>query len=362
MKKSLDRSLLEDVFLYLAKYELYKPQLVLAALKDQLGYTREMMAILLAYLGKDEDEIRREGEEIKKSLEAGGLSYFSILDKVYPPLLKHIVQAPLILFYRGNLRALKQKCLSIVGTRKPSFDGIRACDVVIANLAKYFKHISIVSGLALGVDSLVHRASLKYGLSAISVLPSSVIAPTPTTNIHLANQILDSGGLLLSEKFPGHSIRSHSYIERNRIISGLSTKTLIVEAALRSGSMSTARLAIEQGRDVYAMPGSLSNPVAEGCNYLISMGAYPLYKLDALLDDGEFKVEDREEASEGGISALSLCYSDDGLLAFIRKNRRLGLEYLGSKFNMAGAELLSKLVEYELEGLIAREGDEIIAL
>lgn len=359
---TIEKNLVEDVFLYLAKYELFKPQLYLAALVEKLGYTSKMVEALMSQIGLDEPKLGKEAELIRSQLEAKKMNFISILDEAYPSLLRQIVQPPLILFYRGNLEVLGRKTLSVVGTRRPSFDGIRACDGVIGNLAKFFRDISIVSGLALGVDSLVHRASLKYGLGAISVLPSSVDAPTPTSNFRLAEQILESGGLLLSEKLPGHHIQSYSYLERNRIISGLSTKTVIIEAAIKSGSIATAKLALEQNRDVYAMPGSLSNPVAEGCNYLISLGAYPLYRLDALLDDEEFSVPKRRRSSKRGGSALPSNYAEDELLTLIRKKKKLDMETINAKVKLDEAEILSKLVEYELEGLIMRDGDYVRSL
>lgn len=357
-----EKTLVEDVFLYLAKHELYKPQLYLAALVEKLGYTYDMVKALMAEAGLDESKLEKEADQIRSQLKEKKLRFISIIDREYPALLKQIVQPPLILFYRGNLEVLAHKTLSIVGTRRPSFDGIRACDGVIGNLAKFFSEMSIVSGLALGVDSLVHRASIKYGFRAISVLPSSVDAPTPSSNLGLAEQILESGGLLLSEKFPGHQIKSYSYLERNRIISGLSTKTVIIEAAIKSGSIATAKLALEQNRDVYAMPGSLSNPVAEGCNYLISLGAYPLYRLDALLDDKEFSVSRTRRSSKKGTAALPSNYSGDELLKLIRKKRKLDMEELYAKVKMDEGEIISKLVEYELEGLIMRDGEFICSL
>lgn len=359
--KNIDSTLLEVLLFYLSKHELYEAQLAFASLMESMGLTNEMLVHFTSYLGLDEAKLRREGAQLKGELEGRGLRYFTIFDEDYPNLLKHIDQPPLLLFYRGNLACLKKKTLSVVGTRRPSFDGIKACDLVIAYMANYIEELSIVSGLALGVDSLVHRASIKYGLSAISVLPSSVDSPTPVANLGLAKQILDSGGLLLSEKFPGHSIKSYSYIERNRIISGLSTKTLIVEAALKSGSIATAKLAIEQGRDVYAMPGSLSNPVAEGCNYLISTGAYPLYKLDALLEDEEFR-KFRRRSKKDIVPALPVEYGEDRILELIKKERRLAVDRLASEVDVPESVLLARLIEFELEGLITREGDDVIAL
>lgn len=362
MKNKLDAGLIEDVLFFLSKQELYEAQTYFALLSESLGLTEEMLDLFLIYLNMTELALRRGAEAVRGDVERKGLSYISIYDEAYPALLREIVQPPLLLYYRGDLDCLKHKTLSIVGARKPSFDGIRACDGVIANLAACIKGLSIVSGLALGVDSLVHKASLKYGFSAISVLPGSVDAPTPSSNVYLAEQILDHGGLLLSEKAPGYRIKPYSYLERNRIISGISTKTLIVEAALKSGSLATARLALEQGRDVYAMPGSLSNPVAEGCNYLIAQGAYPLYKLDALLEDEEFRACTPKRGRKKGACALPVELVEDELLTLIRQKRKMGIEELREKLSLGEAELFSKLVEYELEGFITRDGESVLSL
>lgn len=358
----LDKDFLEDTLLYLSAKYREKEQYFLVELLREQGEKSQLVAAYMDYFRMDENNIRWEAEKIRAEIVEWGLSYITFLSPIYPELLKQIRQAPSVIFYKGNISCLSKPSLSVVGTRKPSFDGIRAVDGLIRNLSAYAGYMSIVSGLALGVDSLVHKASIKYGLSAISVLPSSLDNLTPRSNRYLAEQILAHGGLIISEKYLKHEIRTHSYIERNRIISGLSRKTVIIEAALRSGSMSTARLALEQNRDVYAMPGSLSNPVAEGCNYLISCGAYPLCRFDVFSEDEEFKSLVSSPDKNGMEFRLPSNFRDDGLLKSILSAKRVTMDDIALSCKLTSSELYAKLLEYEMEGFIMRDGDDIVAL
>lgn len=140
-----------------------------------------------------------------------------------------------------------------------------------------------MSGLALGVDGLAHQAALEAGGLTIAVLPTSIERIYPSTHRQLANRILESGGALISEYPPGTDIYLGNFVARNRLISGLSNATLITEAALKSGSLHTARFALEQGHDVLAVPGNINSPTSEGANNLIKHGAVPVTSIDDIL-------------------------------------------------------------------------------
>ena len=203
-------------------------------------------------------------------------------DPEYPPLLKEIHDPPIVLYAIGHLSSLQQPTVAMVGTRNPSLTGGETAYRFAFELAT--KGITIVSGLALGIDAQAHRGCLDAGGKTIAVMGTGIDCIYPRRHVQLAERI-GQNGLLMSE-FPlqcppnaGHFPR------RNRIISGLSSSTLVVEAALRSGSLITARLACEQNRDVLAIPGSIHNPQSRGCHHLLQQGAKLVTSSDDVLDE-----------------------------------------------------------------------------
>ncbi|WP_421159090.1 DNA-processing protein DprA [Aeromonas dhakensis] len=192
-------------------------------------------------------------------------------DPAYPPLLKEIPAAPLLLYCRGNLAALSVPQLAMVGTRHPTYAGkdnaARLCSELVAC------GLAITSGLALGIDGICHQQALTNGGITLAVLGSGLDSLYPKRHQGLAEQILAQDGVLISELVPDKGPLAEHFPRRNRIISGLSLGTLVVEAAEQSGSLITARYALEQGRDVFAVPGAPQNGQALGCNKLIQQGA-----------------------------------------------------------------------------------------
>lgn len=192
-------------------------------------------------------------------------------DPAYPPLLKEVPAAPLLLYCRGNLAALSVPQLAMVGTRHPTYAGkdnaARLCSELVAC------GLAITSGLALGIDGICHQQALTNGGITLAVLGSGLDSLYPKRHQGLAEQILAQDGVLISELVPDKGPLAEHFPRRNRIISGLSLGTLVVEAAEQSGSLITARYALEQGRDVFAVPGAPQNGQALGCNKLIQQGA-----------------------------------------------------------------------------------------
>lgn len=191
-------------------------------------------------------------------------------DEDYPALLKQIYDPPPVLYAEGDLSSFHQPMIAVVGSRKPTPTGAETAWQFAFELAS--EHITIVSGLALGIDAQAHGGSLKAGGKTIAVMGSGIDLIYPHRHLKMAEKIRENG-LLLSE-FPLKMAPSAGHFpRRNRIISGLSLATLVVEAAVKSGSLITARLACEQNRDVFAIPGSIYNPQARGCHYLLQQGA-----------------------------------------------------------------------------------------
>lgn len=214
-----------------------------------------------------------------------------------PERLLHVDPPPKQLFYRGApLKGLlSTRCVAIVGSRAVSPYGQQVTRQFATQLAE--RGITIISGLAYGVDSIAHEAALEAGGKTIAVLPGSVDTIYPRQHEQLAQRILAQGGALISEYPPGTSVMKHHFIERNRLIAGLADAVLIPEAALKSGSIHTANFAIDQGKDVLAVPGPITSPTSVGANNLIKKGAVPITGVDDLLDT--LNLEQAERVVQG---------------------------------------------------------------
>jgi DNA processing protein len=188
----------------------------------------------------------------------------------YPSLLEEIYDPPLVLYARGHLEILGKTCIAIVGTRKPSIYGLQMAQGLASDLGS--RGLCIISGLARGIDGAAHRGCIEGNGTTIAVLGCGIDVVYPREHLQLTQKILQNG-LLLSEFPPGTSPAPQNFPIRNRIISGLSLGSLIVEASEYSGSLITARMAMEQNREVFALPGNLTSPQSFGPNFLIKQGA-----------------------------------------------------------------------------------------
>lgn len=199
-----------------------------------------------------------------------------------PEKLRQIPSPPKQLFVEGNLTGLLDRpAVAIVGSRKVSSYGRTVTEQLARELAG--QGIVIVSGLAFGVDSIAHQAALDAGGLAIAVLPTPLERISPVSHRGLARQIVEQGGALVSEYPSGAEIRVGNFVARNRIIAGLANGTIITEAALKSGSLHTARFALNAGREVMAVPGNINSVTSEGTNNLIKAGATPITCADDVL-------------------------------------------------------------------------------
>lgn len=205
----------------------------------------------------------------------------TLTDPRYPYLLKQISTAPPLLFVEGDPHILSLPQLAIVGSRHASQDGLANAKTFGFELSK--RDIVVTSGLALGVDGRAHRGALDGNGKTVAVLGSGLEKIYPSAHQQLAEEIKEKGALV-SEFWPWSPPKAEFFPKRNRIISGLSIGVLVVEAALKSGSLITARLALEQGREVFALPGSIHNPHVKGSNGLIKQGAFLVESVDEILE------------------------------------------------------------------------------
>jgi len=224
------------------------------------------------------------GEALAEQLKQRHIKWVTLLDEGYPLTLKQIADPPLLLFYSGALQAVHRPCISIVGSRRCSTYGAQVAHQLAGELAAL--GFVIVSGLALGVDTRAHNACLQTDGRTAAVLGSGIDTIYPASNRGLGREIIRKGGAILSEFPPGTPIKPFHFPYRNRIISGLSHATLVVEATEKSGSLITARHCLDQGRELFAVPGPIHKETSKGTNGLIARGeARLLFTVETLLQE-----------------------------------------------------------------------------
>lgn len=215
---------------------------------------------------------------IYEYMKSNHIYLINIYDKYYPQKLKHIYSSPICLYVQGNKEILNSKAISIIGCRQATSYGKSIGFKMSSDLAKI--GITIISGMAKGIDAVAHMGALKANGKTIAVLGSSFDNIYPKENYSLYKNILLNGGAVISEYPPFSKIEKSNFVQRNRIISGLSDGVLVVEARRRSGSNITVDFALEQGKDIYAIPGNIDVPTSQGTNILIKEGAIPVTNVE----------------------------------------------------------------------------------
>jgi DNA processing protein len=280
--------------------------------------------------------------------------YLTINDKQYPQLLREIADPPPGLFIQGNPDILSRPQLAIVGSRKATRLGLEAAKSFAGQLSH--AGLIITSGLALGIDAASHRGALEASGRTIAVLGSGLQRLYPARHRGLAEQIVNAGGTLISE-FPLHATAlPHHFPRRNRIISGLSLGTFVVEAQIKSGSLITARMALEQCREVYAMPGSIYNLQTSGCHWLIKQGAKLVEHLDDILEEISFVTDfpDTTALADRKELGVELSRLEHQVIMHL-EIEPTAIDHLSEKSSLSVAIVTSTLVGLELKGLVRGE-------
>ena len=265
----------------------------------------------------------------------------TLADSSYPRLLLEIADPPPLLYAKGNPELLNRPALAVVGSRNGTAQGLRNAEA----FAKAFSEggLAIVSGLALGIDAAAHRGGLQGAGSTIAVLGTGIDVVYPQGNAGLFVEIGERG-LLLSEYPVGTPSIGHNFPRRNRLISGLARGCLVIEAALGSGSLITARLATEQGREVFAIPGSIHSPLSKGCHALIKQGA-------KLVDSAEDVLA--ELGSWRYASTLPAQATDAGGLLNHMGFDPVDIDSLCARAGLPAETITAELLRLELDGLVA---------
>lgn len=270
-------------------------------------------------------------------------------DPRYPQRLREIASAPPALFYRGDLELLELPQLAMVGSRTATPQGLETAEEFAAEFSR--RGLVITSGLALGVDAAAHRGALAAQGHTIAVCATGLDRVYPARHKSLAEQI-EREGLLVSEFAPGIAPRPENFPRRNRLISGLSLGVLVVEAARESGSLITARLAAEQGREVFAIPGSIHNLMARGCHQLIRQGAKLVETVDDVLEEISGQIGDWTRATAAAEKTSRGPHRHQTLLDALGDEPQ-AVDALVDKLGVSVERLSAALIELELEGLLA---------
>ena len=265
--------------------------------------------------------------------------------------LPHIPDPPKKLFIRGKLPAKRVKTVAIVGTRKPSAYGREIATKIASECAK--NGIVVVSGLALGIDSIAHRAAIDSGGKTIAVLANGVDKIYPRSHEDLGQKILQTNGAILSEYPNNTPARPWQFLARNRIVSGLADAIVIIEAASRSGTLSTANHALDQGKEIFAVPGNITSPLSAGCNQLIKNGANPLTSVEDLLD---FLIPDRFEKQTQLFKGDTR--EENVILEFLSKNGTTSSDAIIKQTKLSASEFNQAITMLELKGLALNNGGE----
>jgi DNA processing protein len=317
------------------------PEQVLAASRAELAQylTGEALSAL------DSAEVGQAVDKALQWVEAPGHFAVTLADDLYPRLLLETESPPPLLYCRGRLEILRREAIAIVGSRNATVTGEQNAESFAAEFSR--AGIAVVSGLALGIDAAAHRGGLAAAGSTIAVLGTGIDVCYPARNIELAQQIAERG-LLISEFPLGTRAIGGNFPRRNHLISGLARGCLVVEAALASGSLITARAALDQGREVFAIPGSIHSPLAKGCHALIKSGA----KLVESADDVFAELPGLQRPGAARASQASAIQPDvDPLLSHMGFDP-IDIDTLCRRAGLRVDDVTSRLLQLELEGVV----------
>lgn len=287
-------------------------------------------------------------------VETRGINFLTYTDDRYPQMLKQITNPPAVLYYKGKLFDCNlDKTLAVVGSRRASSNGREDLRKIISGLSN--TDICIISGLAAGIDTVAHTSAIENNLKTIGVIASGFDYTYPASNKTLYQNIENGYGAVISEYYPTFGPVKFRFPQRNRIVSGLSYGTLVVEASLKSGALITANLTLEQGRELMCVPGLISNPNTQGIYKLLKNGATLVTESDDILNALNWEIKD---SMPSGQLVLPMLTSEEDL---IFKNLEIEEKCVDELLTLTGLrfdDLLMNLTTMELKGIIKQcDGD-----
>ncbi|OGE27380.1 DNA protecting protein DprA [Candidatus Daviesbacteria bacterium RIFCSPHIGHO2_01_FULL_40_11] len=289
-------------------------------------------------------------ETYAEEIAASGIKWITIFDESYPRLLREIYDPPVVVYYKGKLDDLGQKAIAVVGTRKMTGYG----KVVTEEFTKGLVNagLTVISGLARGVDSQAHLTAVSENGRTIAVLGGGLNNIFPPENRSLAAKIASDFGAVISEFPPTYPSLPGNFPARNRIISGLSLAVVVIEAAEDSGSLITARLALEQGREVFAVPGPITSDLSKGPINLIKEGARIVFSPDEVLEElGMSKVQ----SAKFKVQSEDLSEEERQVLGVLENENR-HIDEIGRQLNFPSPKISALLLKMEISGLVQSMG------
>ncbi len=325
---------------------------------------------LLAAFAHTDEHLKRADEEMRFAQD-NNISIITLADEAYPQRLKACFDAPLALFFKGNANLNAKHCISIVGTRKATPYAADCIAQLTARLKQLCPDILIVSGLAYGVDIMAHRQAIDHALPTVAVLAHGLDTLYPTRHRKEATLMMQNGGLL-TEYFSQSKIDKRNFLQRNRIVAGMSAATLLVESAEHGGGLVTCRLAQSYQHDVFAFPGSINNPYSVGCNRLIRdnmaglvTSAEDILKAMAWEEDMKETVATNGASSNGassmGASVLGATSAStakvpngaQGVLDVLTKENDLHIDIIATRAGLPVNKVLALLFQLEMSGMVS---------
>ena len=282
-------------------------------------------------------------------IKKNNIRYHLITDKTYPDKLKHCPDAPIILFYDGTINLQNKKIISIVGTRNITSYGKEVLINLITELLPY--NPVIVSGLAYGVDIFAHKLAVKNNLQTVAVLAHGLDRIYPAVHKNTAHKMLENGGLF-TEFCSQTTPERENFVKRNRIIAGLSEATIVIESASKGGSLITAEMANSYNRDVFAVPGKLSDPYSEGCNNLIKTNRAALFNSVA---DLRYLLNWEEDSAAKSVQKklfVALKSEEKPIYNFLKENGKQQLDQIALHCNMPIHKAVTILFNLEMSGVV----------
>jgi DNA processing protein len=298
---------------------------------------------------RNKDEAFRVAEEELKFVQQNNISLSFYLDEDYPTRLFHCEDSPILLYGKGNINLNKQKIISVVGTRRATEYGIEMCEQIIKELVPHDP--IIVSGLAYGIDIAAHKNALINGLSTVGVLAHGLDRLYPQQHRSTANKMLETGGLLTEFKSNTNPDREN-FPKRNRIVAGISDLTLVIESSKKGGSLITADLAHNYNRDVFALPGKVSDEQSEGCNWLVKTNKAALIQS---AKDIEYIMGWDTIKNEKPIQTKmfdNLTENQQKLVDVLSRTEKLPIDKIALNSKLTMSQTSAILLELEFKGLI----------
>jgi len=315
------------------------------------------------YIKQIVDPVHKENAEIHiKNLTQNNIGIITIKDAEYPENLKNIYDPPVVLYVKGEINPCKNS-IAIVGSRRASSYGLSVAEELSYQLAKY--NITVVSGMARGIDTYAHKGALNAGGRTIAVLGCGLDTVYPPENKNMMDRIIDKGAVI-SEYLPGVQPLSGNFPARNRIISGISLGVVVVEAGEKSGSLITSDFALEQGREVFAVPGNISSRQSKGTNRLIKEGAKIVTGVEDILEELEFlkinTVKNTEYKKDNKNILLNMLDADELKIADILSTESMHADMLSLKSGLGISQINYILMKMELKGVVEQLPGRIFKL